>query len=139
MAPSSEVEEILRLAADGIPRVAQVIAEIPTDNRKRAFDAAENSYRQTVGELGYEEDDSERLVASLMLRLRTEVVEQGIERLQSAARLELFAPSLRLCGRVTVSSQRLLYLQGFDPAAEDWRSDRAPIRRRAQTEAGAAR
>jgi len=94
MASSLEAEEILQLAANGIQRVAQVIVETPTEDRKRAFDAAENSYRQTVGELGYEQDDAERWVAALMLRLRTEVVEQGVERLQSAAREELSAPGL---------------------------------------------
>ena len=94
MASSSEADEILQLATDGILRVAQVISEIPTEDRKRAFDAAENSYRQTVGELGYEGDDAEKCVAALMLRLRTEVVEQGVDRLQSAAREELLPPSL---------------------------------------------
>ena len=34
--------------------------------------------------------------------------------------------------------QRLLYLQGFDPATHNRRSNRTPIRRRSQTEAGAA-
>jgi len=62
MTSSSEAEEILQLAANGIPRVAQVIAEIPTEGRKLAFDAAEKSYRQTVDELGYEHDDAERCV-----------------------------------------------------------------------------
>ena len=94
MTSSSEAEEILQLAANGIPRVAQVIAEIPTEGRKLAFDAAEKSYRQTVDELGYEHDDAERCVAALMLRLHTEVVEQGVDGLRSAAREELFAPSL---------------------------------------------
>lgn len=94
MALNSKAEEILQLAIDGIPRVAQVIAKIPTEDRKRAFDAAENSYRQIVSELGYEEDDAERWVAALMLRLRTELVEQGGERLQLATREELVAPAL---------------------------------------------
>ena len=37
-----------------------------------------------------------------------------------------------------LSSQRLLYLQGFDPATHNRRSNRTPIRRRSQTEAGVA-
>jgi hypothetical protein len=94
MASNPEVEKILQLATDGIPRVALVIAKIPMEDRKRAFDAAEKSYRQTVGQLGFEEDDVERWVAALMLRLRTEVMEQGVERLQLATREELFEPIL---------------------------------------------
>jgi hypothetical protein len=94
MASNSEAEKILLLALDGIPRVAQVIAKIPTAHQKRAFDAAESSYRQTVSELGYEGEDAERWVGALMLRLRTEVVEQDVEQLQLATRDELFAPGL---------------------------------------------
>jgi hypothetical protein len=94
MASNSEAEKILLLAIDGIPRIARVIAKIPTEHHKRAFDAAESSYRQTVRELGYEGEDAERWVGALMLRLRTEVVEHGVEKLQLATQEELFAPGL---------------------------------------------
>jgi len=60
----------------GIPRVAQAIAEIPTEHRAKALGAAERSYRQTVQELGYEEGPVQSWVSAVMLRLQTEVRNQ---------------------------------------------------------------
>ena len=60
----------------GIPRVAQAIAEIPTEHRTKALGAAERSYRQTVQELGYEEGPIQSWVSAVMLRLQTEVRNQ---------------------------------------------------------------
>jgi len=76
MTSSSEQEEILEAAVAGIPRVAQAIAEIPTEHRTKALGAAERSYRQTVQELGYEEGPIQSWVSAVMLRLQTEVRNQ---------------------------------------------------------------
>ena len=55
MASISEEEKILEAAVAGIPRVAEVVASIPEEERPRALDAVQRSYRQTVCNLGYGE------------------------------------------------------------------------------------
>ena len=76
MASTSEEEEILEAAAAGIPRVAEVLAAIPEEDRARALDAAECSYRQTMLDLGYDEGPVQGWVSAMMLRLQAEVEEQ---------------------------------------------------------------
>ena len=69
-------EKLLKAAVAGIPRVAQAIAETPPEQRPKALEAAERSYRQTVQELGYEEGPVQSWVSAVMLRLQTEVKAQ---------------------------------------------------------------
>ena len=76
MASSSEAEKILEAAIAGIPRVAEAVASIPEEDRPRALDAVEDSYRQTVRDLGYEEGPVQSWVSAVMLRLQREVKEQ---------------------------------------------------------------
>ena len=76
MASISEEEEILEAAVAGIPRVAEVVVSIPEEDRVRALDAAERSYRQTVQDLGYDEGPVQSWVSVVMLRLLTEVKAQ---------------------------------------------------------------
>ena len=76
MASISEAEEILAAAVAGIPRVAEAVASIPEEDRARALDAVEGSYRQTVRDLGYEEGPIQSWVAAVMLRLQREVKAQ---------------------------------------------------------------
>ena len=51
MASISEQEEILEAAVAGIPKVAEVVASIPEEDRETAFEAAERSYLQTAHDL----------------------------------------------------------------------------------------
>ena len=76
MASTSEEEKILEAAVAGIPRVAEAVASIPEEERPRALDAVEGSYRQTVLDLGYEEGPVQSWVSAVMLRLQREVKEQ---------------------------------------------------------------
>ena len=76
MASNSEVEKILEAAVAGIPRVAEAVASIPEEDRPRALDAVEGSYRQTVRDLGYEEGPVQSWVSAVMLRLQREVKER---------------------------------------------------------------
>ena len=64
------------MAVDGIPRVAQAIAEIPVEDRTRALGAAERSYRQTALDAGYRETQAERWAAALTFQLRAETEKQ---------------------------------------------------------------
>ena len=76
IASSSKEEEILAAAVAGIPRVAQVVASIPSEHQSRALDAAESSYRQTLRDLGYEEAPIQGWTSAVMFRLRSEVKKQ---------------------------------------------------------------
>jgi hypothetical protein len=77
MASISEEEEILEAAVAGIPRVAEVVASIPEEDRRRALYAAARSYWETVRNLGYEEGLIQSWVSAVMLRLQTEVKKQA--------------------------------------------------------------
>ena len=76
MASISEEEEILEAVVAGIPRVAEAVASIPEENRAKALDATESSYRQTARDLGYEEGLAEGWISAIMRRLQAEVKEQ---------------------------------------------------------------
>jgi len=76
MASSSKEEDILAAAVAGIPRVAEVVASIPSEQQSRALDAAESSYRQTLRDLGYEEAPIQGWISAVMFRLRSEVKKQ---------------------------------------------------------------
>jgi len=78
----AQTEEILDAAVTGIPRVAKVIAEIPTEHRERALEAAERSYQQTVWNLGYTEAGAKGWIAAVMFRLRSQVAEFGTKKLE---------------------------------------------------------
>jgi Mg/Co/Ni transporter MgtE len=73
MADTSEDNSVLRAAIDGIARVAEAIDDIPEDQQKRALEAAESSYRQTVRELNYPEDVANSWVTAMMYTLTAEV------------------------------------------------------------------
>ena len=45
----AQTEEILDAAVTGIPRVAKVIAEIPTEHRERALEAADGVTSKQCG------------------------------------------------------------------------------------------
>ena len=74
MAFSYETERILEAAVAVIPRVAKIIAEIPTALHERAFEAAERSYQRTVRDLGHAEANAQICTTStVMFRLRSQV------------------------------------------------------------------
>jgi len=73
---TSSSEEVLEAAVAGISRVALAIAEISTEHRAKALEAAERSYRHTVQELGYEEGPVQSWVSAVMLRMQREVRNQ---------------------------------------------------------------
>ena len=84
MASSVEAEKVLEAAFAGIPRVAQAIAETPAEQRAKALEAAERSYRQTVQDLGYEEGPVRSWVSAVMLRLQTEVRNRKFDEAEDA-------------------------------------------------------
>ena len=50
-----EGDEALSAAIAGLPKIAELIAAVPTGDRVRALEAAEKSYMQTALNLGYDD------------------------------------------------------------------------------------
>ena len=50
-------DEILSAAIAGVPRVAELIATVPAEDRSRALEAAGKSYLETAHTLGYQDKD----------------------------------------------------------------------------------
>jgi hypothetical protein len=66
-------DEVFSAAVKGLPKVAQLIATFPVEDRRRALlEAAEQSYLDTARELGYPEADARQWAAAVMFRLRLE-------------------------------------------------------------------
>ncbi len=63
-------DEVLSVAIAGVPKIAEFIARVPTKDRSRALDAAEQSYLQTAHNLGYQDAEAQQWVSAVMARLR---------------------------------------------------------------------
>jgi len=48
-------DDVLERAIGGIPRIAQIIVGMPPDEKHKALDVVEYSYRRTARELGFSE------------------------------------------------------------------------------------
>ena len=84
MADGSEREKILEVAVAGIPRVAKLIADFPTELREGALEVAERRYQQTVCDLGYAEADAQGWISVVMFRLRRQVAELSTKKLEGS-------------------------------------------------------
>ena len=58
-------DEVFSAAVEGLPKVAELIATFPVEDRGRALEAAEQSYLDTARELGYPEADARQSTESL--------------------------------------------------------------------------
>jgi hypothetical protein len=76
MASSSEAAEGLEAAIAAIPRIAEVIAAIPVEDRARAFGMARRLYLQTAHDLGGGEAAARNLVSTVMRHLLLQVAER---------------------------------------------------------------
>jgi hypothetical protein len=63
-------DEVLSAAIAGVPRVAELIATVPAEDRSRALEAAEKSYLKTAQTLGYRDAGAQQWASAVMLRLR---------------------------------------------------------------------
>jgi hypothetical protein len=77
-----EGDEALSAAIAGLPKIAELIAAVPAEDRARALEAAEKSYVQTARSLGYEDADARQWASTVMLRLR---LGESVEGLSSSA------------------------------------------------------
>ena len=67
-----EEDEVLSAAIAGVPRVAELIATVPAEERTRVLEAAEKSYLETAHTLGYQDSDAQQWASAVMSRLRME-------------------------------------------------------------------
>jgi hypothetical protein len=72
---SEKSDELLRLAFDGVSRIATVIAYMPPRDRERAFTAAEQSYERAAQHLGYTRAAARQWASTVLVRLREQVAE----------------------------------------------------------------
>ena len=79
MALTLEEDEVYCAAIAGIPRVVDLIATVPDEDRSRVLEAAEKSYINTAHSLGYEDADAQQWASALMSRL---LVEENSHKLQ---------------------------------------------------------
>ena len=77
-------DEILSAAIAGVPRVAELIAMVPAEDRSRALQAAEKSYLETAHTLGYQEDAARQWVSTVMSRLQIEEDSHKLRMITSA-------------------------------------------------------
>jgi hypothetical protein len=96
MASSSEEAEVLEAAVAGIPKIAQIIAFMPVEDRASALDAAERSYLQTARDLGGAENLAQNWASAVKFHLQAAVGEQVLanSRLLNALHKELIGESV---------------------------------------------
>ncbi len=66
---STEHREVFDAAIAGIPRVAEMIATVPLEQRTSALDAAQQSYQNTARDLGYDNADAQQWASEVMSQL----------------------------------------------------------------------
>jgi hypothetical protein len=96
MASSSEEAKVLEAAVAGIPKIAEIIAFMPVENRASAFDAAERTYLQIAKDLGGAEELAQKWASAVMVELRGAVDERVLanRRLLSALHEELIGEAI---------------------------------------------
>ena len=57
----------------GIPRVAEAVENVPTEQLWRALEAAQSSYSRTLRELGFSESKCQTWTSAIMRRLKGHV------------------------------------------------------------------
>lgn len=66
-------DEMFTSAVEGLPKVVDLIAACPYEARRRAFEAAQQSYLETARGLGYGEADALQWAEAVMHQLRRHV------------------------------------------------------------------
>jgi hypothetical protein len=70
MAVELSKDEAFSSAVAGLTKVAELIATVSGEDRKKALEAVEKSYQETARELGYPETDALEWAEAVMFRLR---------------------------------------------------------------------
>jgi hypothetical protein len=77
MALSSQEDEFVEVASAALPRIVEIIAAFPTEDRSGALEVAERRYTEAARRYGCTQAETERWVAAIMRRLRTGVEEKS--------------------------------------------------------------
>ena len=75
---SAEEDEFVGVASNALPRIAEIIAAFPAENRAGALKVAERRYLQAARDYGFTQAETERWVAAIMRKLRTRVEEKSM-------------------------------------------------------------
>ena len=67
-----EEDQVFSAAIAGIPRIVELIATVPDEDRSRVLEAAEKSYINTAHSLGYQDADAQQWASAVMSRLLIE-------------------------------------------------------------------
>jgi hypothetical protein len=77
MALSSQEDEFVEVASAALPRIVEMVAAFPTEDRAGALEVAERLYSQAARGHGCTQAETERWVAAIMRKLRTRVEEKS--------------------------------------------------------------
>jgi len=72
MSLALEEDQVFSAAIAGIPRIVELIATVPDEDRSRVLEAAEKSYIHTAHSLGYQDADAQQWASAVMSRLLIE-------------------------------------------------------------------
>ena len=97
MAVSSQENEFLETAVAAIPKIAELIAALPSEDRAGALEVAERRFVRTAEEFDCAESGSRNWTAAVIRILRERVeelvsVKQKLERLQEELAVENAGP-----------------------------------------------
>jgi hypothetical protein len=71
-------DEVFCAAVSGIPRVAEQIVAMPSDDWGTVLDAVKEIYARTARDLGYDDADEQQWVSTVMDRLRDAIEKELI-------------------------------------------------------------
>jgi hypothetical protein len=89
----TEAEEFdaLENVVIGLPRVAQALIALDSEDKERALAAVERAYQKAAAEFGYSPSQAEGWAAAIMVDLRAEIDKRSV-RNRPGARLRMPSP-----------------------------------------------
>jgi len=66
MALDLENDEVFSAAVEGLPKIVELITNVPEEKRSFALAVAKQSYRETAQSMGYDETDAEQWASTVM-------------------------------------------------------------------------
>ena len=122
MAVSSQEDEFLEAAVAAIPRIAELIAALPSEDRAGALEVAGRRFLQSAGEFGCAESGSQDWTAAVMRILQepgggTRINKAEVEKATRRAKCGKGGPR---SGEVLILSNRTCRVKLFLECVEDF-------------------
>jgi hypothetical protein len=95
MTSRSEEDEFLRVAFAAIPRITEMIAALPAENRAGALEVARRRYMQAAQDFGCTTSDAERSVDVVMRKLQAQMEQQAISQVKLTSLLQKLTSAKR--------------------------------------------